>query len=112
MAATIAGAVSGEDVWGRHRVRLITVTGDNSYPAGGYAISGQQVGIRSIAGMVQAGGNTAALGIIPFWNTTTGKLQFTYPTETATSPNVGGDAPPGTNFSAVTFTMLVVALDD
>lgn len=112
MAATLAGVVSGEDVWGRHRVRLMTITGDASYPAGGYAISGQQCGLRSIAAMVQAGGVTAAVGVIPFWNTTTGKLQFVYPTETATSPNVGGDAPPGTNFSTVTFTMLVIGLDD
>ena len=112
MAVTLTGIAGGGDVWGRHRVDLRQITGDASYPAGGYAISGPQVGLRSIVGMTYLGGNTAAAGIVPFWNNATGKLQFLYPTETGTSPNVAGDAPPGTNFSTVTFTMLIVSLDD
>lgn len=112
MSATVTGVVSGDDVWGRHRVRMVTVTGDASYPTGGYALTGQQMGFRNIAGMTCMGGNTASVGIIPYWNTTTQKLQFLYPTETATSPNVGGDAPSGTNMSGVVFTMLVSSLDN
>jgi hypothetical protein len=112
LAATIATVPGGEDVWGKHRVKLITLTGDNSYPAGGYAISAQQVGLRSIVGVDPVGVNTAGIGIAFVWNTTTGKLQFIYPTQTGTSQNVGGDAPAGTNMTGITATFLVIGLDD
>jgi hypothetical protein len=113
MAATIAGVQGGsEDVWGRHRVVIKDITGDAAYPTGGYAITGPQTGNRQILTMIPAGGVTAALGLIPYWNTTTNKLQFFYPTETGTSPNVGGEVPNGTNLSTITVRMLVISLDD
>lgn len=112
MSATIVDVPGGADVWGRHRVREVDITGDSSYPAGGYAFTGPQFGLRSIIAMHPGGGNTAAVGILPFWNTQTSKLQFVYPTQTGTSPNVGAEAVAGTNLSTVTFRMCVVSLDD
>lgn len=113
MAITFLGVPGGGDVWGRHRVDMRDLTGDSSYPAGGYALTGPAFfGIRSIIGMTFLGGNTAAVGVIPYWNTQTNKLQFIYPTQTATSPNVGAEAPAGTNLSTVTVRALVVSLDD
>ena len=112
MALTFTSVVGGGDVWGRHRVDLRTITGDSSYPTGGYAIAGPTIGLRSIVGMIPLGGATAALGLFPFWNTTTNKLQFFYPTETGTSPNVGGEVPNGTNLSTITNLFLIVSLDN
>jgi len=112
VALTFLAVPGGGDVWGRHRTDQRDITGDSSYPTGGYAITGPQVGLRSINGMTFLGGNTAAVGLIPYWNTQTNKLQFIYPTQTATSPNVGAEAPSGTNLSTVTVRALIVSLDD
>jgi hypothetical protein len=112
LVVTLTGVVGGGDVWGKHRVDIRDITGDSSYPAGGYALTGQTFGLRSIVGMSFIGGNTAAVGIIPYWNNQTNKLQFIYPTQTGTSPNVGAEAVAGTNLSTVTVRAIVVSLDD
>jgi hypothetical protein len=113
MAATI-GLVSGgsENVWGRQRIRLVTITGDASYPTGGYALTGNQFGLRSIDGIIVLGCVTAATGIMPYWNTTTQKWQLFYPTNGATSPNAGEEIPNGTSVSTITFTVAVLSIDD
>lgn len=46
MALTIANVnAQAEDVFGRHRVRLVTVTFDTSYPTGGESFTPADVGL-------------------------------------------------------------------
>ena len=62
-------------------VSVVDITGDTSYPTGGYTAA---LGLtaanlfcgRGINGLSWIGGNTASLGTVPFYNTTTGNLQI------------------------------------
>lgn len=76
MAATLARVQEGEDVWGKTRAVTFDVTGDTSYPAGGYAITPADLGLKFIQGAVLIGVNTAGLVYFASWNLTTGKLAF------------------------------------
>lgn len=67
------------DTLGYIEVGDLTMDSTNAYPSGGFAISGsgaQIVGILTILGLKWLGGNTAALGYVPYWNTQTSKLQI------------------------------------
>jgi len=111
LAATIANVSGGsENVLGRLRVKMVTITGDANYPTGGYAITAAQLGLRGILGMVLFGGVSAAAGFTPFWNTTTGKLMIMDPTA-ASGPGPGSELPLNTNASTYTWTFLVFSLD-
>lgn len=55
---------------------LFTLTGDASYPAGGYAVLGTTFGFRLIAGIQPIGNNTAGFGLDPYYNTVTAKIQI------------------------------------
>ncbi len=50
MAATITKLPNGEDAWGKTKVQAVDVTGDNSYPTGGYVIAPARVGMKTILG--------------------------------------------------------------
>lgn len=76
MALTIAKfGDQGFDAWGASDVGFFNVTGDSSYPAGGYAVTGQSFGFRLLAGLSQLGTNAAALGYELWYNTATQKIQ-------------------------------------
>jgi hypothetical protein len=66
----------GFDAWGATDVGLFNITGDTSYPAGGYAVTAQQFSFRLLAGIDPIGNNTAAFGVSPLYNTTTQKIQL------------------------------------
>lgn len=90
----------GADSTGRFRRRQFNITGDNAPPAGGYTLTGLQVGARngSIVGVNKIGGNAAAASYGVTWDSTNGKLVFTTGAggETAYVPG-GGDIKGGTN---------------
>ena len=115
MSATIGIPAGGgsENVLGRQRARLVTITGDASYPVGGYAFTGPQFGLRGIAGMIQMGVNTAAFGYIPVWNTQTQSLQIMDPTAgSGSGSRPGVEIAAGTNVSTFVFTVWVISTDD
>lgn len=76
MAATLARVAEGEDVAGKTRMFTYDVTADNSYPAGGYAVSPSDVGLKFIIGVQQIAVNTAGLLYFVLYNQQTGKLVF------------------------------------
>lgn len=77
MAATVSRVPDEANVSvGPIPVTSITVTGDTSYPTGGYSITAASLGMKAILGMAPLGNNTAAAGFEANWNTQTGKLQF------------------------------------
>jgi hypothetical protein len=104
-AGIFAKAPDGESVWGDTRVIVFTYTGSAAYNPGGDVPS---VGLRSIRGAMMMGQNTASLGVIPVWNSQTGKLQLFW-TGAALS---GALAEFSGNASTFVYTMLFVSLDD
>lgn len=87
----------------------VTLTPDNNYPAGGYAVSGSQAGLGSaggpasngLHGILWEGGNTASVGYVPFYNQQTGKFQILVTGTAAGDPL--NDATATTDFSALVF---------
>lgn len=73
-----------EDVQGKYRVITKKVTLDDSYPAGGEAITAAAVGLSKIVKARIVGANAAAGRLLWYWDPTNGKLMAFYPT--------GGDA--------------------
>ena len=77
MAATIA-AFSGQPGFpsppGYQRSVLATITGDSSYPTGGYAITPQSLGFAVAITFMDPNMSSAAHIIV--WNASTQKLQF------------------------------------
>ena len=65
----------GFDAWGATDVGLFNITGDTSYPAGGYAVTPANFGFRLLAGLSQIANNTSAFGYELWYNTTTAKVQ-------------------------------------
>ena len=86
MAASVT--VVRRDSLGTSYVVYADVTGDTSYPTGGYALTKGQVGLTNITGAHKIGGNPASALVLPHWDTTNKKLMFVLPT--------GGGAAPAT----------------
>jgi hypothetical protein len=98
----------GFDAWGATDVGLFNITGDTSYPAGGYAVTASNFGFRLLAGLDPIGNNTAGFGYAPFYNTTTSKLQVVATsTGTAGTPLTLGAATGTSTLSACTAANLV-----
>lgn len=100
MAATITQVKSGEDVWGKHYVKVFDVTLDTSYPnSTGYVIKAQDVGLRVITGVKVIGGNKAA-GALLAWpdllGTDAGGGEYTSVALRAFQPTGGGGTNPTT----------------
>lgn len=75
MALTIAKvADEAPDYWGATPIGFFDITFDNSYPAGGYAVTAKQFGLRILSGMIAVGGNTAGAVNSYYYNSQTGKL--------------------------------------
>ena len=103
MAATIARVVGTENLVGKLRAVMFDLTGDNSYPAGGYPVTAAMLGLRSLLAMDFIAGNTAGIGSSPYWNSQTGKVQFQLS---------GADLTPATNVSTWTYRLIAYSLDD
>ncbi len=103
MALTIADVADSEDVFGKHRTLVSDITGDASYPAGGYPVTAADFGIRRIYGMKFIGGNAASGALLPHFDTTNSKIMFLYPTGGgAASPAALADPVGATGAVAVT----------
>lgn len=64
MALTIANVNAyADDVWGRHRIRLVTVTFDNSYPTGGELFTPANVGMSQIDAVFVSSDHTPAYNV-------------------------------------------------
>jgi hypothetical protein len=101
-----AGTPDPDNVLGRWRVRHVTYTGAASYVAGGDVPPA--LGLRSIRGVIILGINSALY--VPFWNPSTGKLQFLW-----TGPAISGplaEVAATTNLSAVVVQLLFISNDD
>ena len=85
------------DVWGKQRVAVAELVLDNSYPAGGYTLSPEAFGLKTIRGVLCVGGNAAAARLIYWWDTANQKFMVHYPTGGATaSPAALADPVPST----------------
>jgi hypothetical protein len=103
LAATITRVVGSENVVGKLRAVAFDITGDSSYPAGGYAVTAATLGLRNILGMEFIAGNTAGIATTPYYNSQTGKVMF----------EVGGaDETATTNVSTFTYRAIVYSLDN
>lgn len=79
MAITITKSSRGSDSIGRRRRIVVTLTLDNSYPTGGYAITAAALGAanaRTIEGAELLGGNAIGGGLTPIWDYVNGKLML------------------------------------
>lgn len=109
MATGTAGNLGDRNnLFGTVPVVLDTWHGDASYPAGGYAVTGQLWGLsggsdavnNGIRGISVVGQNTASLATTLVYNPQTGKLQIL----------VGGvDETPATDVSTFVYTIIVYA---
>lgn len=111
MALTVAKRDDG--LWplgvGPGVMQRVKLTPDNSYPVGGYALTGSAVGLAStggpanngLHGVIFEGGNTAAVGYVPYYNEQTGYFQILVTGTAAGDPL--NDATPATDFSALAF---------
>jgi hypothetical protein len=81
MAISAVNVVRGDS--GAFIVSIDDITLDTSYSSGGYSVAGV-VPLNSVLGMVCVGGNTASLGYVPVYSTTTGKLLIYVASSSAT----------------------------
>jgi len=99
MAATVTKLKQGGDVLGKHRVYPADVLLDNSYPTGGYAISAQRFGARSIVGVEPIGSPAGvAGGYSLIWDTTNNKLMAFF----QDAGGAFGEVTAATDLSAIT----------
>lgn len=77
---------------------FVDVTGDSSYPTGGYAVSPQAVGFTSVIYCMLAAGSPQ--GYVPCWNQSTQKLQFF--TSNGAGPAALAEVPNLTNIATAT----------
>lgn len=80
-------------------VSFAVITGDTSYPAGGYPLTGQNVSMIGIKGITAIGSNAAGYALS--WNTVTQSLQMLAPG--------GTELTAGTNASIYSWTVLIFA---
>jgi hypothetical protein len=111
MAITVAQlADEGNVSLGAYPTSVVDITGDTSYPTGGYTsalgLSANNLNCgRGINGMSPLGTNTAAEGFLAVYNTQTGTLQIF---ESAGSAAALSELANATNVSTYTFRFLVI----
>jgi len=92
LALTLTKLADSDDIWGKHRVVVYDITGDTSYPTGGYAVTAAGFGMRRIYGMKDIGGNATSARLMYRFVTTNTKIIFEYPTGGgATTPTTLSD---------------------
>jgi len=104
MAATISKVNDeGLDYAGSTPIGQFKFTGDAAYPAGGYAVTAAQFGLRILSGIIELANNTAAAGFVLSYNSQTGKVQVLESAGSAAAlTEVSGD------ISTLSWTILVV----
>ena len=85
MGVTLTKLADSLDYWGKHPVVIYDLTPDTSYPSGGYAIAGADIGMKNIDGVQFIGGNAAAGRLIPWWDNVNKKFMLLFPTGGATA---------------------------
>lgn len=91
MAATISTAVgsrTGPQVPGSRRRVLFTLTGDTSYPTGGYTVSAASLGLQAIDAVLVSGSADVTGTWIPVWTGSKVKLFSALGTEVASTTDV------------------------
>lgn len=74
---TLTRVADGEDVLGSHqRLRIYDLTPSAAYPTGGYTLDASRVGLSVIRAVFVGSSNTAAVGVVPWYNSQTGKLMM------------------------------------
>lgn len=74
---TLTRVPDGEDVLGSHqRLRIYDLTPSNAYPTGGYTLDPARVGLGTVRAVFTGSSNTAAVGVVPWYNSQTGKLEM------------------------------------
>jgi len=101
MAAALRFIAQGPDTALQYRV--IQVTGDSSYPSGGYALGAAECDMKKIVSVEPV----IQVGYVVEWNRATGKLLFYKNSATPTS-NPLSEVTAGTNLTAVTVEVLVL----
>lgn len=75
MAVAIANVSSvSDDTWGRHRVRVVKVTFDASYPTGGETFTPQNAGLASFETIIVSPDTNTNPTVNVRYNYTTSKL--------------------------------------
>lgn len=78
MAATLGEVIKTN--FGSRRAHVVTITGDTSYPTGGYSIPPSQVGMHRVENVIaaptRAAAGTSIRDVTYTSTTTTGNLQF------------------------------------
>lgn len=103
MAASLATVVRNSRMIPNMVMRLVDVTGDTSYPAGGYSISAADVDLKNIFVAIPVAVN----GYEVDWDVANGKLKLFKNSGTPTS-NPMVEVTAATNVSAVTVRMLFI----
>lgn len=89
---TFNKVADSDNVEGRLRSVIYDVVLDNSYPAGGEAVTAANVGLRRILGARHLGGNAASAMYLWSWDTANSKIICGYPTgSTIAAPAAVGD---------------------
>ena len=83
MALTIAFKTDDLDYWGKHIRIVAELTGDTSYPAGGYPIVGGDLNVGSIRDARVLSGNAVANALLGCWDFVNKKFMVLYPTGAA-----------------------------
>lgn len=101
MAATLTPVPNSSDSWGRLRTKAIDITGDTSYPAGGYPVAARLLGMTKIMACQPTPLNLASTAYLGAYNLATSKFVISYPTGgTGTNPVALTD--PGLTVGAIT----------
>jgi hypothetical protein len=107
MAITYTTTPDSEDRWGKRSILVVQATLDNPYPAGGYHVYPQQFGFKTAVAVIPIGINTAGLGYIAQYNTSTGNLVILRTAAAASTPL---EEPVGVDLSTVKVYLLLTGL--
>ena len=108
MALTIASTTpQSGDVWGRQKTRIVNVTFENPYVAGGHSFTPANAGLASFTFVAASPDASALPGYVVQYNYTTQKLQvFTDRAVNAASPLAEASGSP--NLSTLVVRVLCV----
>ncbi len=74
MGLTLAKVRGAENVVGSLRSDMYDITFDSSYASGGESLVAAAVGLKNLLGVQFMGGNAAALGYVPYWDSANDKV--------------------------------------
>lgn len=74
MGLTFDRVLGAENLAGRLRTDMFDITFDSSYASGGEALAAANVGLKHLLGVQFLGGNAAALGYVPYFDSANNKV--------------------------------------